>query len=113
MTEKVTIERRNDLPMPLIYLASAEDLAAWQRDQLLWALSQGHRVLTVSCFDTAPLGFDIAAASMTVLKTLMDFVYDHPEIESLTILCGDDASYRAYSFHFNMWYAAHKPPHEH
>ena len=70
MTEKVTIERRNDLPMPLIYLASAEDLAAWQRDQLLWALSQGHRVLTVSCFDTAPLGFDIAPASMTVLKAV-------------------------------------------
>ena len=113
MTEKVTIERRDNLPMPLIFLQTAEDLAAWQVDQLLWALNQGHRALTASCFDTAPLGFDIAAASMTVLKSLVDFVYDHPEIESLTILCGDDTSFRAYSFHFNMWYAAHKPHHEH
>lgn len=105
MTNKVTIKLAENLPMPLIYLKSAEDLAAWQKDQLSWALQQGHRVLSVSCFDTATMGFDIAAASMTVLKTLMDFVHDHPEIESLTIFCGDNASYRAYSLHFRMWYA--------
>ena len=113
MTKKVTIERRENLPMPLIYLASAEDLAAWMTDQLLWAIQQGHRALTVSCFDTAPLGFDIAPASATILKALMDFLYDYPEIESLTILCGDDAAYRAYSLHFNMWYAEQMPPYNH
>ena len=33
MTEKVTLERRENLPMPLIYLASAEDLAIWYRER--------------------------------------------------------------------------------
>ena len=32
MTEKVTIQQRDHLPMPLNYLASAEDLAAWYVD---------------------------------------------------------------------------------
>lgn len=113
MTEKVSILQQEDLPMPLIYHGDAETLAEWYTDQLAWSLGQGHRALTVSCFDTAPMGFDIGKAALTVLRHLMDFLYDHTEIESLTILCGDPATYRAYSLHFNMWYAAHKPPHEH
>lgn len=113
MTDKVFIEKADHLPMPLIYLASAEDLARWQVDQLHWAFEQGHRELTISCFDTAPLGFDIDKASLIVLRAVMDFLYEHRETERLTILCGDETAYRAYSFQYNMWYAAHKPHHEH
>ena len=35
MTEKVRIQQQDHLPMPLIYLASAEDLATWYRSGLL------------------------------------------------------------------------------
>ena len=111
MTEKVTIERRDQLPMPLIYLASAQDLANWQLSQLEWAYAQGHRCLAISCFNTAAMGLDLAQAAYLVLKTVMDFLYDHPDIHQLQILCGDEASLQAYSFHWNMWYAAHKPEH--
>ena len=100
--------------MPLIYLASPEDLAAWYRDQLLWSLAHGERDLAISCFDTAgPFGFDTGRAAYAVLRAVTEVLYDHPEAERLTIRCGDDASCRAYRFQWNMWYAPHKPPHDH
>ena len=34
MTEKVTVRQAGPLPMPLIYLASPEDLAQWYVSQL-------------------------------------------------------------------------------
>ncbi|MBR2131048.1 MAG: hypothetical protein IJ955_00675 [Oscillospiraceae bacterium] len=104
MNQLISIKMQENLPMPLIYLASPEDLARWQIDQMLWSLQQGHRELSISCFDTAPLGYDIAQASAVVLQEVVSFVRQHPEVEHLSILCGDEASYRAYSAHFRMWY---------
>lgn len=111
MTEKVTICREEPLPAPLIRIASAEDLAAWYRDQLLWSLEQGQLDLAISCFDTAAEGYAASAAAGAVLRAVADVLYDHPEIRRLTIRCGDEASYSAYRLHWNMWYAAHKPTH--
>ncbi|MBD5150938.1 MAG: hypothetical protein HDT16_00180 [Oscillibacter sp.] len=50
-------------------------------------------------------------AAQAVLRAVTDFLYDHPEVERLDILCGDDASWRAYNFYWNMLYAEHKPEH--
>lgn len=113
MTEKVRFERRDDLPMPLIYLASPEDLALWYADGLRWSLDHGERVLSISCFDTQrAFGFDTGRAAQAVLRAVTDVLYDHPESESLTILCGDEESWRAYRFCWNLWYAERKPEHE-
>lgn len=112
MTEKVTLVREDHLPAPLIHLASPEDLAAWYASGLLWALEHGERALEIACFDTAASqGFDTGEAARAVLRAVTDVLYDHPEAESLTIRCGDDASARAYSFYWNMLYAEHKPEH--
>ena len=112
MTEKVTLERRENLPMPLIYLASAEDLAIWYREGLLRSLAQGERALAVSCFDTRrAYGFDMDRAAQVVLRAVTDVLYDHPEAESLTVLCGDAGSWRAYCFWWNMLYAERKLEH--
>ncbi len=112
MTEKVTLERRENLPMPLIYLASAEDLAIWYREGLLRSLAQGERALAISCFDTRrAYGFDMDRAAQVVLRAVTDVLYDHPEAESLTVLCGDAGSWRAYCFWWNMLYAERKPEH--
>ena len=89
--------------MPLIYLATAEDLAQWQVGQLLWSLQQGYRDFTISCFDTAAMGFPVEMAAAAVLKAAAEFLHSHPEAASLTILCGDEASYKAYSSRLNMW----------
>lgn len=113
MTEKVTIVQEENLPMPLIYLASAEDLAAWYRDQLLWSLAHGETDLAISCFDTgSAFGFGVDRAAYTVLQAVTEVLYDHPEAARLTIRCGDSESFRAYRFQWNMWYAPHKPAHE-
>ena len=49
MTRKVTLQQADHLPMPLIYLASPEDLAQWSVSQLTWDLEQGQRDLSLSC----------------------------------------------------------------
>ena len=113
MTEKVRFERRDHLPVPLIYLDSPELLANWYVGGLLWALEKGERALGITCFDTAAsMGFDNGRAAQAVLRAVMDVLYEHPEAESLTILCGDGESWQAYRLCWNMWYAEHKPPHE-
>lgn len=112
MTEKVTLFRQENLPMPLIYLAAPEDLADWYVSHLSQALEQGQTDLTISCFDTAAMGYEVGRAAYTVLKAVTDFLYGHPQVKRLTVLCGDDPAFQAYSFHWNMWYAAHKPQHE-
>ena len=112
MTEKVTIQRRENLPMPLNYLSSPEDLAAWYREGLLRSLAQGRNNLTISCFDTQKAyGFDLNRAAQAVLRAITDVLYDHPEAEKMVILCGDEESWRAYNFWWNMLYAEHKPEH--
>ena len=112
MTEKVHFQRRENLPVPLNFLASPEDLAEWYAGGLLWSLEHGERVLSISCFDTkTAYGFDMNRAAQAVLRAVTDFLYDHPEMERLDILCGDDASWRAYNFYWNMLYAEHKPEH--
>ena len=112
MTEKVRILQWEHLPMPLIDLDSAEDLASWYAGGLLWSLEHGERALSISCFDSAAaMGIALDRAAQAVLKAVTDVLYDHPEAESLTILCGDAASYRAYSFYWNLWYAETKPRH--
>ena len=114
MTEKVQIIREDNLPVPLIALASPEDLAHWYANGLLWSLEHGARSLSITCFDTkAAFGFDMGTAAQAVLKAVTDVLYDHPEAERLTIFCADEPSWRAYRFHWNLWYAEFKPEHEH
>ena len=113
MTDKVSLQKVSQLPMPLIYLATSQDLASWYVSQLSWSLEHGERDLSISCFDPASLGFPVSKAAAAVLKAVMDFLYDHPEVNHLSILCAGEEVYRAYSLHWNMWYASHKPPHSH
>lgn len=113
MTEKVTLERHDLLPMPLIYHPDAGALAAWQVGQLEWSYGQGQRDLAISCFDPAQMGWDPNQTAYTVLKAVMDFLYDHPEVERLTVRCAGEAAFRAYSLQWNFWFAAHKPEHGH
>lgn len=57
--------------------------------------------LTLSCTDS-----DLKA-SYRVLRAIMDYGYEH-----VRLICADEASRRAYSFQWNMWFAAEKPKHE-
>ena len=96
MVDRITLRYSENLPMPLIYLASADVMAEWYVSQLEWAADQGQRELTISCFDTAPMGYDIIGAAHAVLQGVAIFLAKHTDITSLTILCGDEKALRAY-----------------
>ena len=96
MNAHITLRHEENLPMPLIYLASADDLANWYVSQLEWAADQGHRELTISCFDTAPMGYDVNGAAHAVWQAVAEFLAAREDITHLTILCGDEKSLRAY-----------------
>lgn len=112
MTEKISISRHDDLPMPLIYLHSPQALADWYLGQLARSLERGCRKAAISCFSTESMGYETARAAYAVLRAVTDFLYDHPEMERLDIRCAGEEVYRAYCFHWNMWYAARKPLHD-
>lgn len=112
MTEKVVLLRRDNLPMPLISFAEPEHLAQWYAGGLLHSLERGERRLAIACFDVGRIfGFDLSRTAQLVLRAVTDVLYDRPEAERLEIICGDEASWRAYNFCWNLWYAETKPRH--
>lgn len=113
MTEKVTIRQVQDLPMPRITFREPQELASWYVDQLDVSLRSGETSLSMSCFDTDLMGFPVQQAAYVVLRAVTDFLYDHPQVERLEILCGDDKAMRGYSLNWNMWYAESKPKDHH
>ena len=42
----------------------------------------------------------------------MDYGYEHTQPSRVRLICADEATYKAYSFQWNMWFAAEKPKHE-
>ena len=66
----------------------------------------GSDPLTLACTDG-----DMNAA-YRVLRAIMDYGYEHAQPSRVRLICADEASRRAYSFQWNMWFAAEKPKHE-
>ena len=62
--------------------------------------------LTLACSDS-----DLKTA-YRVLHAIMDYGYEHAQPSRVRLICADEASRRAYSFQWNMWFAAEKPKHE-
>ena len=51
-------------------------------------------------------------AAYRVLRAIMDYGYEHEHPSRVPLICADEAAYKAYSFQWNMWFAAEKPKHE-
>lgn len=62
--------------------------------------------LSLSCTDS-----DLKAA-YRVLRAIMDYGYEHAQPSRVRLICADEVSRMAYSFQWNMWFAAEKPKHE-
>lgn len=60
--------------------------------------------LTLACTD--------AESAYAVLRTAMNYSYEHALPTHLRLVCADEAVYNAYCFQWNMWYAERKPTHE-
>lgn len=69
-------------------------------------LPRAGEALTLACTDAA------LKSAWKVLRTVMDYGYEHPSPARVTLVCADEAVYRAYRFQWNMWFAERKPPHE-
>ena len=67
----------------------------------------GGDTLTLACTDG-----DLKAA-YRVLRAIMDYGYEHAQPSRVRLICADEASRKAYSFQWNMWFAAEKPKHDH
>lgn len=63
--------------------------------------------LTLACTDPDFKG------AYRVLRAIMDYGYEHDRPADVRLVCADAAVYKAYSFQWNMWFAAHKPEHDH
>ena len=62
--------------------------------------------LTLACTDGE------LKSAYRVLRAIMDYGYEHAQPSRVRLICADEASHRAYSFQWNMWFAAEKPKHE-
>ena len=62
--------------------------------------------LTVYHWPDSP--WPLPSGAYTVLKTAVDFLYDHPGIRQLEVHCAGPDCYQAYRFQWNMWFAEHK-----
>lgn len=87
MNSKITVFLQENLPMPLIHLASPEDWTAWYLSQLEWC--KGDPAISVFSAGIGSHGIP------TLLEALRRYLSNHPEIKSARILCGDDAIFRA------------------
>lgn len=70
-------------------------------------LPSGCEVLSLACADP-----DMAHA-YRVLRTVMEYGYEHERPATVRLLCADEAVYKSYRFQWNMWFAEHKPEHDH
>lgn len=109
MTPNITITQADQLPCPLIHLDSTQALADWYHHQLLDALRRGEKTICLHCFASLGGDWSPAAGAYAVLRMTADFLYDHPEMEAVQLLCAGEACYQAYRFQWNMWFAQSKP----
>lgn len=111
MTEKVNLICETGHPLPSGSFASPQALGQWTARALEERLNQGKREIRLPCW--ADLGpFSPAAGALAVLRAVMETVYAHPELQSLTLVCPSPEALSVFRFQWNMWFAATKPPHE-
>ena len=48
-------------------------------------------------------------AAYRVLRSIMEYGYDHPQPHCVTLICANEEIASAYRFQWNMWYAEYKP----
>lgn len=91
----------------------AELLASSYRSALEEAVRLGCKSVAFPSISTGAYGYPVAKAAHIALHEIVFFMYDHPELEEVRMICHDKDTLSAYSFDWYMWYAEHKPQHSH
>lgn len=111
MTEKVVLICEAGHPQPHRTFDAPQELGDWTAEALLEHLRRGEQEIRLPCW-AAPGPFSPAAGALAVLRAVMEVVYAHPALRSLTLLCASQEELAVFRFQWNMWFAASKPPHE-
>jgi O-acetyl-ADP-ribose deacetylase (regulator of RNase III) len=78
-------------------LGEAELLAACYRESLKLASQQGIKSLAFPSISTGAYGYPMAAAARIALKTVADYLGQHPEIELVRFVLFGQAAYQEYA----------------
>ena len=90
----------------------AELLASCYRSCLELALAHGCESIDFPSISTGVYRYPLLQAAHIALKTIVDFLYDHPELH-VRMVCHGENTLRAYQLDWNMFYQETKPQHHH
>lgn len=86
-------------------------LASCYRSSLELAAAQGCQSVDFPSISTGIYGFPLPQAAHIALRTIMDFLYEHPDMQ-VRMVCFDERTLRAYQTDWNMFYQETKPSHK-
>lgn len=86
-------------------------LASCYRSSLELAAAQGCQSVDFPSISTGIYGFPLPQAAHIALRTIMDFLYEHPAMQ-VRMVCFDERTLRAYQTDWNMFYQETKPSHK-
>ncbi len=90
--------------------SEAAVLSACYRNALTLAVEHGCRSIDFPSIATGIYGFPLPQAAHIALRTIMDFLYEHPALE-VRMICFNEKTLRAYQVDWNMFYQETKPRH--
>ena len=86
----------------------AAALSACYRSCLQLAVTSGIRTIDFPSISTGVFGYPVHLAATVAERAIMDFLYDHPEIQRVRMVCHKAADADAYRQAYNLWFAADK-----
>jgi len=86
----------------------AAKLASCYRTCLSLAEEHGIETVDFPSISTGVYGYPLAQAAPVALKTIMDFLAEHPLPRRVRMVCHSEAAAQVYRQTYNMWYAGTK-----
>lgn len=74
----------------------AELLASCYRNSLSLALENGIKTISFPSISTGVYRFPVEQAAEIAVNEIMNFLYEHSEIEQVNMVCYDEATHKAY-----------------
>ncbi len=85
-------------------------LRSCYRSCLELAVQHGCKSIDFPSISTGIYAFPLPQAAHIALKSIMDFLYAHPDLQ-VRMVCFDEKTLRAYQVDWNMFYQETKPTH--
>lgn len=83
-------------------------LASCYRSSLLLAEEYGLSTVDFSSISTGIFGYPVALAATVALRTILEFLREHPSLTRVRMVCHTEAAAAVYRQTYNLWYAESK-----